>query len=186
MGLRITYISRDGHYIIRTKDGYVQLNKYEIVILYIVAIKNQDVAFLQTNRDNYEGFTKKEIATDKLAWKSQEMISHPSERDFKSMVRNNTIQKCSTVVSDVTYAHKMFGLNLAGTRGNTVRQKPDMVVIDYVDVTNDFIRLHKFVTLVEDVMFVSCTTFLITMSHGIKFVTVEQILTHTAKQLAKY
>ena len=71
MGLRIIYISRDGHYIIRTKDGYVQLNKYEIVILYIVAIKNQDVAFLQTNRDNYEGFTKKEIATDKLAWKSQ-------------------------------------------------------------------------------------------------------------------
>ena len=60
------------------------------------------------------------------------------------------------------------------------------MVIDYVSVTNYFIRLHKFVTIVEDVMFVSGAPFLITMSHGIKFVTVEQILTHTAKQLAKY
>ena len=59
-------------------------------------------------------------------------------------------------------------------------------MIDYVSVTNYFIRLHKFVTIVEDVMFVSGAPFLITMSHGIKFVTVEQILTHTAKQLAKY
>ena len=139
------------------------------------------MAFVQTVREGFEGFIKKLITTAKFSCEAQGMIGHTYERDFKFIVRNNMIQNCPITASDVNNSRTMFCPNLSDTRDKTVRQKPDMVVIDYVDVTNDFIRLHKFVTLLEDVMFVSCTTFLITMSHGIKFVTVEQILTHTAK-----
>ena len=49
----------------------------------------------------------------------------------------------------------------------------------------DFINLHKFVTLVADVIFVNDVTFLITVSHDIKFVMIEHIPTRTAKQLTK-
>ena len=49
----------------------------------------------------------------------------------------------------------------------------------------DFINLHKFVTLVADVIFVNDVKFLITVSHDIKFVMIEHIPTRTAKQLTK-
>ena len=44
--------------------------------------------------------------------------------------------------------------------------------MDYVDVTKDFLKLHYFVTLVSDVMFVNGATLLITIPCGINFVAV--------------
>ena len=62
----------------------------------------------------------------------------------------------------------------------------DRVVIYYITVTRDLLKLHKFVTLVENVMFMNGTQLFITMSNGIKFVTVQHVVTHTAKQVSKY
>ena len=70
--------------------------------------------------------------------------------------------------------------------GKTVKYNPDRVVIDYVDVPKYFMKLHKFETLVVDVMFLYNTPLLITMSCSIKFVTVEHVPTHTSKKLIKY
>ena len=90
------------------------------------------------------------------------------------MVSNNMIKKWPINASTNTNIHIIFGTNLAGNRGKTVRQKTDRVVMDYVTVLKDFIKLNKFVTLVADAMSVNGATFLITMSHGIKFVTVKK------------
>ena len=49
-------------------------------IPYIDAKKPQDVPFEKNVQDNIEGFTKKEITTDKLSRKSQGMIGHLSDR----------------------------------------------------------------------------------------------------------
>jgi hypothetical protein len=53
--------------------------------------------------------------------------------------------------------------------------------MDYVAVSREFMKLHKYVTLVADVMFVNGVTFLVTMSRGIKFVTAEHVPTRMAK-----
>ena len=45
--------------------------------------------------------------------------------------------------------------------------------------------MHKYATLVVDVLFVNNIPFLITISRGIKFVTVEHIPISMAKQLSK-
>ena len=87
------------------------------------------------------------------------------------MLRNNLIQNCPINVSDVTNDCAMFGINLDGAWGKTVQQKPDRVVLDYVSISKDFVKLNKFVTLVVDVMFFNSAPFIITMSRGIKFVT---------------
>ena len=63
----------------------------------------------------------------------------------------------------------MFVPNLAGNRGKTVRQNPDRVVTDHVAIPREFLKLHKFVTIVADVMFVNGTPLLITMSRIIMF-----------------
>ena len=91
------------------------------------------------------------------------MIGHPSDRDFKSMASNNMIQNSPITAYDVTNTHTMFGLNLTGTRGKTVQQNPVRLVMDCVAIPNDFIKLHKFVTIVADVTFVNGVPLLITM-----------------------
>ena len=88
-------------------------------------------------------------------------------------------------ISDVNNYHKIFGPILGGIRENTVRHKPEHVMTDYVDIPRDFLVLHRFVSIVTDVIFVNNIPFLITMSCGIKSVTVEYISSHTAKEISK-
>ena len=56
---------------------------------------------------------------------------------------------------------------------------------DYVAIPRDFLALHRFVSLVADVMFVNNIPFLITIYRGIKFVTVEYLRSLTDKELSK-
>jgi len=44
--------------------------------------------------------------------------------------------------------------------------------------------LHKFITLLVDVMFVDRTGFLISVARGVKFITAEHVPYRTAKQLS--
>ena len=115
--------------------------------------------------------TRKTTAS-KNAHKSNGMIGHIFEREFKSMVRNNMIQNCPITASDVTSSQNMFGPKLTGTRGKTVQQNMDIVVMDYVAVPKDFIKLHKFLALVEYTIFVNGAPLLITIPRVIKFVMV--------------
>ena len=132
---------------------------------------------MQTVWENFEGFTKKEIATDNISCKSQGMIGYPSERDFKSMASNKIIQNCPIADSDFTKAGAMFGTNLSGTRDKKLRQEMDIMVTDYIAVTRNLLKLHKFATLVADVMFMNNLEFLITISCGIKYGTIEHVTT---------
>ena len=59
MGLRIKYDSMDGQYIYHKKYGEVQLNKDEMVYHTFMPTKIQDVAFVQTVWENFEGFNRK-------------------------------------------------------------------------------------------------------------------------------
>ena len=70
-------------------------------------------------------------------------------------------------------------------RSKTVRHKSEHTIGDYIAIPRDSMRLHKYVVLVADVMFVNNIAILITMSRKIKFVTVEHIPTRTATQLSK-
>ncbi len=56
--------------------------------------------------------------------------------------------------------------------------------MDYVEIPRDFVDMHKYVTLVADVMFVNGLPFLVTLSRGISLVTVEYLPSRTAKRLA--
>ena len=96
------------------------------------------------------------------------------------------IQNLPITASDITNDHTIFGSNPAGARGKTAQQKPYRLVMDCVVVPTNFIKLHKFVTIMSDVAFVNSTLFLISMSRGINILMVKHIQTHTDKQLSKY
>jgi hypothetical protein len=53
-----------------------------------------------------------------------------------------------------------------------------------VKIPQDFMELHKYVTIVADIMFVNGLPFLVTLSREISLVTIEFVPSRTAKQLA--
>ncbi len=88
------------------------------------------------------------------------------------MVHGNLLTNCPITIWDVDNADQIFGPNLANLRGKTTRAKPDHVRVEYARIPKDFIQLHKYMTLVEDVMFVNGLPFLVMSSWGISLVTI--------------
>ncbi len=83
------------------------------------------------------------------------MIGNPTEQEFAGMVHEKLITNCPVAVQDVHNANRIFGLDLANLRGKTTRTKPEHVRVDYVKIPWDFIKMHKYVTLVADALFVN-------------------------------
>ena len=79
------------------------------------------------------------------------------------MVSSKSLDNCSIVADDVTNARSIFGPNLPGLRGKTVRQMPERVVPEYLEIPRDYYRLHHFVILTVDVIVVNGLPFLTTI-----------------------
>ena len=62
------------------------------------------------------------------------MLGHPTDHDFLGMVRGGMISNCPVTVNTVKNAHQIFGPDLAGIRGRTVRMPPESVTTDYVQI----------------------------------------------------
>ena len=100
------------------------------------------------------------------------------------MVSNTFLKNSPVKVDDVTNARTIFGPNLLRLKGGSTRQKPKRVESEYIKIPRDFYRLHKFVTLTADVMFVNGIPFLMTFSRNIRLITTEHVPSRTAKSLA--
>ncbi len=147
---------------------------------------SSDEQFMMVNtmRGNFEGYTKHDIKKAQEARRLQGMIGNPTECKYEGMVREKLIANCPVTVRDIQNAHQIFGPNLANRRGKTTRTKPEHVRADYVKIPQDFMDLHKYVTIVADVMFVNGLPFLVTSSRRISLVTIKFLPSRTAKQLA--
>ncbi len=56
--------------------------------------------------------------------------------------------------------------------------------MDYLEIPRDILDMHKYVTLVADVMFVNRLPFLLSSPRGISLVSIEYLPSQTAKRLA--
>jgi hypothetical protein len=151
---------------------------------YINMQSTDAVAMIQTVCQQYEGFTKRKVQDATAARKAQAMTSHPTDAQFLKLVRNNSIKNCPVKPDHITNAHSIFGPSIAGVRGRTTCQKPVRVEAAVGRIPDDFHRLHKFVVLTADVMFVNGMAFLTTLLRKLRLATVEQLPSHTATQLS--
>ena len=67
---------------------------------------------IKTVRENYEGFTKKQVQRATEARRILLMTGVPTERAFKSMVRLNQLQDCPVTIDDVKNSHIIWGDDL--------------------------------------------------------------------------
>ena len=56
---------------------------------------------------------------------------------------------------------------------------------EYMKIPEYFYKIHKFVTLTSDVVFLNLNLFMITSARKIKFLTVDHISRQTSEQLSK-
>ena len=79
-------------------------------------------------RENFEGYTKKQVEGTIKACHLQTMLGHPSRKVFKGMVHTNLIVNCPVIPQDISHAHQLFGENLAGLRGKQSEKKPEQAL----------------------------------------------------------
>ena len=128
---------------------------------------NEALVLIQTVHVNFGKFTERQVNRAIALRDMQARMAHPTDESFKLLVRGKTLDNCSIVASDVTNACSMFGPNRPGLRGKTVRQRPERVETEYLGIPRDFYRLHHFVTLTADVMFVNGLAFFTTLGRDI-------------------
>jgi hypothetical protein len=185
---QVTYDSwdQDGVFQVHTPGGVVEFKSSPRGLHYLnLADEDSKIEYMLVNtvRENFEGFTKHEIEKATEAGRLQGMIGHPTEREFTGMVREKLITNCPVTVHDINNANLMYGPDLANLRGKQTRTKPECMRAEIVQIPRDFVQLHKYVTLVADVMFVNGLPFLVTSSRGISLVTIEYLPSCTAKHL---
>ena len=130
--------------------------------------KRNAFAFLQTVRQNMEGFTKHKLKGANLARKAQAILGHPSSKELSQVVSNNFgINNCPINPIDISNTDAIYGRDLGGIKGKTVRKKPERVQGDIIQIPKDFYKLHRFVTLTADIMYVNGVPFLTTSSRKI-------------------
>ena len=136
---------------------------------------------IQTVQHNFEGFTRDQVLRTIKARKLQAMLGSPAKADFEGMVRGKMIDNCPIDVVDLRNAHAIFGPDLAGLRGRTIRRRPERVTTNIIAIPWDFVLAHRFVVLTADIMFVNGIPFLLTRSRGIQLISVEFLPRRTSK-----
>ncbi len=178
--------TKDGNVVLRNNNKgmpYLDLRKSKATAVLSFALKAAQ-SFVQTVQGNMEGFIRRKVEEAQKACKVQAMLGHPTNHDFLGMVRDSMISNCPVTANAVTNDHQIFGPDLAGVRGRTVRRPPESVTTDYFQIPRALQEQHQLVTLAVDVMFVNGVPFLVSMARGLNLVTAEFTPSHMAKQLA--
>jgi hypothetical protein len=195
---KVTYDSTDrgGVFKVFTHAGVIEFTPTEKGLHAINLRENPDAAYVLVNdaeltspppittvRNNYEGFTKKQVVQATAARRLMGMIGAPTEREFQGLVRQNMIKDCPISHEDVVNAHKIFGPDLANIRGKTVRRQPAHVHTEIVAVPQEILSNQSNVTLTADIMFVNTVPFLVSSSRNINLTTIEHVPHRTANKL---
>ncbi len=193
----VTYDStcNGGTFVCCTKDGNVVLRNNDKGMPYLDLRESKAKAvlsfapeaaqsFVQIVQGNMEGFTRRKVEEAQKARKAQAMLGHPTDRNFLGMVCGGMIPNCPVTANAVTKAHQIFGPDLAGVRGRTVRRPLESVTTNYVQIPRAILEQHQLVTLAVDIMFGNGVPFLVSVARGLNLVTAEFIPSRTAKQLA--
>ena len=109
---------------------------------------------VQTVRKILKDIPRNRWKREKMTRDLKGMVGHPIDREYKDMVSRKMPPNFPITKHDTTNGNFMVGPDLAGVIRNTLIKKPrkgDMV--KYVNIPEDFYKIHKFVTLTDEVIF---------------------------------
>jgi hypothetical protein len=174
---RITYdSSKEKQFVVHKDDGEKRFfRKSANRLFYLDAKEATGTVLVNTVEDNESTYTNREYSQATLARKLQNIIGRQSARTFLKIIETNQLKDCPILRGDVLAADDIFGPNVGSLKGKTVRQGGIHVNPEYHQIPMTIMEKYRELTLCVDVMFVNKLPFLVTISRGIKFGTVEFI-----------
>ena len=109
------------------------------------------------------------------ARRAMHLLGFLSEQDFDNMVRLNMIVNCPVTFDDVKNAKLILGPDITMLKGKSMRRKPASVVTEYVDISLKNLESPKELKVSTDIMFINKLLFLVIISQGLKFTTIEYL-----------
>ena len=94
--------------------------------------------------------------------------------DLKAMIQMNLIKNNEGTMDDANLASKAYGPDVGEMKGKTTRVRPTPVVSNIVEIPENFLGVHKYLTFLMDVLAANSLKFLPTISH-----TKNQLLPYT-------
>jgi hypothetical protein len=140
---------------------------------------------VETVRANMQGFTLEQCTRAKGARDVMAMMAHPPEGKMKHMVSSNNVANIPFTSTDFSNGRALFGPDRGAIRGKTVRKRPHRVRPELITIPQELYERTRDVILTADVMFVDGLPFFVTLSRGIKLVTLEFLPSRTTDQLHK-
>jgi len=162
---------------------YIDMDRPKEHISRIVA--KEAVSCIETVRKNMQGFTLEECTRAKGARDAMAMMAHPSEEKMRNLVSSNTVANMPYTSTDIANSRMLFGPDRGAIRGKTVRQRPSRVRPELIVLPQQMYEKLRDVVLTADVMFVNGLPHFVTLSRGIKLITIEFLPSRTAEQLHK-
>ncbi len=143
-----------------------------------------DAAMITTVDDNKSKYTMRAIKQADLARRIQNIIGRSSLRQFMDITDRNIVRNSPITRGDIIAAEDIYGGNLGSLKGKTTSKPTAHTNTEVYSVPPDIMNLYHDVTIAMDIMFVNLIPFIITISRGLKFGTIEplpnrQILTIT-------
>ena len=93
------------------------------------------------------------------------------------MVRSNMIVNFPVTFEDVKNAKLIFGPDITSLKGKSVRRKPSSVVTDYIETPREILESRKELEVSTDIIFINKLPFLVSISRGLNFTTIEYFST---------
>ena len=103
------------------------------------------------------------------------LLGFPSEQDFENMVLSNIIVNFTVTFDDVKNAKLIFGPDITSFKGKSVKRKPDIVVMDYVEIPREIFESRKELEVSTDIMFINKLPFLVSIRRQLNFTTIEYL-----------
>ena len=164
-------------YIITTGTGTIRFKPTKAGLYYKdFARDHRDAwAFFETVKGQKSQFTKKDVRRAARARKIQNIIGRPGLRQFKDILDKQLLPHSELEVRDLNNAEKIYGTNLGSLKGKTTATTNTSVRTTTHDLPPYVKEHHSDVTVAIDIMFINKVPFLVTISRGLKFGTVEQL-----------
>ena len=115
----------------------------------------QGKTLVQRVHNNKSKYTVCDYCKAHLAKKIQNTIGHPSLWAFLDIVDKKMISNCPITRKDVMAAEDIFGPNVSGLKGKTVRRIPEHVDVNFSKVPFSLLKKHGYVMLCINIMFVN-------------------------------
>lgn len=193
---RVDYSSADGNEFVVTKEDGSEMvfthaesdNKDGPSGLYYYDMnvdRSEGTLLVSTVMENKNKYTLDERNRADAARSLQIKIGHPSTRDFIRLVTHNHLPNCPVTKADIVNAEDIYGPALGALKGKTTRRPTTRVQLERSMLPRGVMERHKDVTVCADIMFVNSIPFLISVSRGLKFGTVQEMSGRSADAILK-